>query len=436
MNKDAQGRRKVERSESNWKCGLVPFLASLFYPAFGVSEWIGRSVSVAFFAVSVPCLFGIVKKLTNRTAASFAALTYTLAPLSIFASRSLMSDMPTLSLSIVGIYYFMKWLDDETSKSFVLMSLFTSLSILVKLPSAIIGLPLAYMAWQKYAASFLKSKDLWIFAAISLIPSVCWYTHAHFVTTAELVMGSGHTHVFGGDAFGIVSVGAYWRILERTLTSGLTPLVAAGMFAGLFLWPSSRFGRTFHWWLFAIVLFVIFAGEGNSHPWYQLPIVPVAAAFSGLAFERLLARISSVKMGFALARTVAIALIAALSYSAYVFVKPLYKPWARSYMKAGMAADLITPEGALVVVAGEGVPTAIYYSKRKGWHFWNPADSEGAIKRLEDFREQGATHLVVSSLHFWWLTHYKQFQTYLDAKYQRVAESGDYVIFDLECSLP
>ena len=84
---------------------LVPFLASLFYPAFGVSEWIGRSVSVAFFAVSVPCLFGIVKKLTNRTAASFAALTYTLAPPSIFASRSFMSDMPTLSLSIVGIYY-------------------------------------------------------------------------------------------------------------------------------------------------------------------------------------------------------------------------------------------------------------------------------------------------------------------------------------------
>ena len=24
MNKDAQGRRKVERSESNWKCGVNP----------------------------------------------------------------------------------------------------------------------------------------------------------------------------------------------------------------------------------------------------------------------------------------------------------------------------------------------------------------------------------------------------------------------------
>ncbi len=107
------------------------------------------------------------------------------------------------------------------------------------------------------------------------------------------------------------------------------------------------------------------------------------------------------------------------SYSAYVFVRPLYKPWATSYMKAGMAADLITPKGAQVVVAGEGVPTALYYSKRKGWHFWGPADSEAAIERLEEFREQGATHLVVSSLHFWWLTHYKQCQTYLDAKYQR-----------------
>ena len=30
MNKDAQGRRKVERSESNWKCGLKRMEASCF----------------------------------------------------------------------------------------------------------------------------------------------------------------------------------------------------------------------------------------------------------------------------------------------------------------------------------------------------------------------------------------------------------------------
>ena len=57
----------------------------------------------------------------------------------------------------------------------------------------------------------------------------------------------------------------------------------------------------------------------------------------------------------------------------------------------------------------------IYYGRAAGWILWS--------KRISS--------LVVSSLHFWWLTHYKQFQTYLDAKYQRVAESEDYVSLDL-----
>jgi ABC-type Co2+ transport system permease subunit len=33
---------------------LVPYLAALAYVPFGIHDWIGRSVSVAFFALSVP----------------------------------------------------------------------------------------------------------------------------------------------------------------------------------------------------------------------------------------------------------------------------------------------------------------------------------------------------------------------------------------------
>jgi hypothetical protein len=39
---------------------LVPFLAALFYLAFGVQDWIGRSVSVVFFAFSVPLFYLLV----------------------------------------------------------------------------------------------------------------------------------------------------------------------------------------------------------------------------------------------------------------------------------------------------------------------------------------------------------------------------------------
>ena len=34
----------------------------------------------------------------------------------------------------------------------------------------------------------------------------------------------------------------------------------------------ATFGRVFHWWLMALLLFVFLAGEGNRHQWYNYPL--------------------------------------------------------------------------------------------------------------------------------------------------------------------
>ena len=251
---------------------LVSFLAGLLYPVLGVEEWVGRSISVAFYTLSVPFLYLIVKTISSAQAGVFAVLIYTLAPLSIFSSRSFMPDMPTLSLSIIAIYLFMKWLERGNLSLFLWVSLVTSLAILVKAPSMIIGVPLLYLAWEKYGLSFLRRRDLWIFAAFSLIPTLGWYWHAYHASTAEFVMGSGGTHMFGEGSVGFVSFERYIKILERILTWQLTPPVAAAMICGIFLPSRSRNGQVFHWWLVAVILWIVFAGKGNSsHPWYQLP---------------------------------------------------------------------------------------------------------------------------------------------------------------------
>src|SRR5438093_1060661 len=69
---------------------FVPFIASLHYAVLGIQDWIGRSVSVFFFAVSVPFFYLLVRKITNERSAAFAAGIYILTPLSIFSSRSFM----------------------------------------------------------------------------------------------------------------------------------------------------------------------------------------------------------------------------------------------------------------------------------------------------------------------------------------------------------
>src|SRR5262249_25225951 len=76
---------------------LVPFLASILYVGFGVQDWIGRSLSVFFFAFSAPFLYLLVTKTANSRTGVLAIGIWVLAPLSIFTGRSFMPDMASVS---------------------------------------------------------------------------------------------------------------------------------------------------------------------------------------------------------------------------------------------------------------------------------------------------------------------------------------------------
>ena len=99
---------------------LVPFLASLLYIPFGVQEWIGRSVSVTFSVLALPFFYFLVKKVSNERSAAFAGVIYAVAPLSIFASRSFISDMTSLGFSIAALYLFSEWLDRSNDRRLLL----------------------------------------------------------------------------------------------------------------------------------------------------------------------------------------------------------------------------------------------------------------------------------------------------------------------------
>ncbi len=413
---------------------LVPFVAALLYLFFGVQDWIGRALSIFFFAASVPFFHLLVRKISRARSALFAVGIYTLAPLSIFASRSFMPDMASLSFSIAALYLFAEWLEREADiRLFTAMTLATSLAILMKLPAIIIGLPMLYMAWEKYGPRFVRRRELWIFAALSLFLPVAWYAHAYRMSLSHFPY-----HFFGSGGIKIEPLDWYIGILYQTVTSGLTPIVFAAMLAGIFLPPRARLGRLFHWWLAAMLLFVVVAGPGNRHPWYQLPFVPIAAAFAGLACD-VASRSCVVLTGSKLVPLLAgIVLWGGLVYLSYVAIKPLYEHQRPPLWWVGQELNRITPTDARVIVADDGDPRAIYYSGRKGWHFLQdglfkgyPADSQRAITLLEQWRGEGAGYLAFPQDGFWWFAHYPGLQEYLDSRYQRLSETDEYIIFDV-----
>ncbi|PYJ24333.1 MAG: hypothetical protein DME89_13970 [Verrucomicrobia bacterium] len=125
---------------------ILPFVAAICYQFAGIHEWIGRSQAIVFFAVSLPFLFLLVREIFGSTAAIWATFFFSFAPVNIFAGRSFMPDVPSLSLAIVGLYFFLRWIEDRESVSFLLAAITISLSILIKVTSIVIAAPLLYLA--------------------------------------------------------------------------------------------------------------------------------------------------------------------------------------------------------------------------------------------------------------------------------------------------
>jgi 4-amino-4-deoxy-L-arabinose transferase-like glycosyltransferase len=392
---------------------ILPFLAAICYKFAGVHEWIGRSQAVIFFAFSLPFFFLLVREIFGSTAAVWATFFYSFAPLNIFAGRSFMPDVPSLSLSISGLYFFLRWIDNGKLTLFFLAVIATSVALLIKLPTAVIGAPVLFLVWRKWRWNFLKRRALWLFATIVLLPSVAWYWHAHFI--AERFYPH---HLFGEGGLRIESCSWYWHIARQTATSSFTPILSIMALIGLLAAARSKYSGLFYWWLAGMLFFIVVVGYGNRHRWYQLPLVPIAAAFAGAACASIASKISSLRSAVI---TLSILLAGSFAVLAYFNVRPLYESSAAQLRDAGLKLKKITARDALIVAADTGDPTIFYYAERKGWHFLeedgiydgNPSDSQQAIVDLERLRHSGATHLVFTTNTFWWLDYYPEFARHL-----------------------
>ena len=427
---------------------ILPFLAAICYKIFGVHEWVGRVQALILFAVSLPFFFLLVRKIFGETAATWALFFYGFAPVGIMAGRCFMPDMPSLGLSIIGLYFFQRWIDESElgtrrvrpiggpgwrirSTSFFASAFCISLSILIKLPSILVGAPFACLALQRFRSSSFKRFDLWFFAAIALLPSVFWYGHAY-----QIALQFYPHHFFGAGGVQIMSAAWYLKISKEIVTSTLTPIIFALGCVGILAARSIARARMFQWWLAAMILFIVIVGYGNRHQWYQLPLIPIAAPFAGAACAFVGPKMSSRAMRIALS----ILLAGSFGFSAFVYGRDFYQPSAASLRDAGLVLKRITPASALVVAADNGDPTVLYYAERKGWHFLEkngiydgePRDSAQAIVDLEALRRRGASYLVFTSNTLWWLDYYEEFGQYVQKTSTLVEATSEFRIYKLD----
>lgn len=412
---------------------VLPFIAALCYKFLGIHEWVGRSQAVIFFAISLPFFFLLVREIFGPIAATWALFFYSFAPLGVMASRCFIPDMPSMSLSIAGLYLFYRWSQAGGRRWLLASAVSISLSILLKAPSAIIGVPLAYLCFQRFGPAALRRIDLWIFAAVALIPASFWYWHAHRVAVEYFPF-----HFFGAGGIRIMNIEWYSKIAQRTVMFGITPLMFTIALPGLFASPQTAGRRLFHWWLGAMLIFIVAVGYGNRHPWYQLSLVPIFAVFAGAGcagFREL--------MPFAVwLRGAAVFIAAWFCLLSFLSLRWWYFGSAADLAAAGLELKRTTNPAALIVAVNYGDPTIFYYAQRKGWNFLekdaiyygHPASSGDAVTGLEKLKRHGATHLVFYSSSFWWLEHYLEFAEQLDATTTLVSATPQFKIYKLDAA--
>ena len=106
----------------------------------------------------------------------------------------------------------------------------------------------------------------------------------------------------------------------------------------------------------------------------------------------------------------------------------------------GWVQDAVPAEEATVVVS-RGDEALLQLGARSALHFprlpdgryagHHPADSDDAIRQLEELRAQGAGYLVLPNTAFWWLDYYEGFARHLQENYDTVVSNDDCRIYRL-----
>ena len=236
----------------------------------GVSEAVGRLVSVGFSVASVWLIYLLGRRLFGVAVGRGAALLLAFSPSSVYFGRTLLSDVPMITFSIAAVLGYAVYFETERRRDAILGAVWFALAGLVKLPAILILGPVVWLGWL--TRRWRLAGDSWfvvgIIAALGVIG--IWYLHADQVyldtgLTQSVFRPSG-TYPRDIAAYsGIFATVSHWTdwgdpqnglkvsgLLARFWRLHLTPLGVAVVALGLFRYRTPR--RTvIDVWLLAVL---------------------------------------------------------------------------------------------------------------------------------------------------------------------------------------
>ena len=382
------------------------------FPQLSLEIW-GRLVAIFSSLVSGYVIYLLGKKFINKWGGILAAAFFMLLPFNIYFTRVILPDPTAVALALLGLWFFVKFIENEKPFPLYLSGALFTTSMLMKPFTAFYFAPAAYLLLRKYHwKEILHNSRLLIklltFASIVLVPFFAWRAWI-----GQYPAGiPGWKWMFNGDRIRFRPAFWRWIFVERL---GILILGVWGLIPFVLgLLKAKTKDYFIHFFLLGMFLYtLVFATANVRHDYYQSIIIPAVSLALALGAIYMW---NSKDFKRAISRPLLIfSIIMMLGATAYR-VREYYKINHPEIMVAGQAIDNIAPKDALVIAPYNGDTAFLYQTKRKGWPVIDTS--------LETLIKRGADYYVSVSLH-------DTDTLMVEENYEVIEKTNDYVIIDL-----
>jgi len=165
------------RSVGQYEPPVIESIVAVTFLVTGGENFIAARIWESLFWLAAGiALFDLMRRAVSPWAAVVAIAFYFVLPFSVQASRSFQPDPLMTAAFVAGIYFLYRWSEEQTWKWAILTGVFFGFATFVKIVIAFfVGAAAISLVLFTLKKDFWKSKQVWVMAAIMVVPAFLFY---------------------------------------------------------------------------------------------------------------------------------------------------------------------------------------------------------------------------------------------------------------------
>lgn len=417
---------------------VIEYTTSLLYRIFGGELMvIPRLMSILFWLISAVFLYLLARDSLSPDSAILAVSYYLFLPYGVWASRSFQPDPLMMLLFLAASYRVFKYYRQPSAGNLIITSVLGAAAAFIK-PVVLFPLYGAFIATGLTREGIRKTifgRDSIVFAVSCVAPIILYTVYAYFFA-GFLKNQVGYRYF--PDLYLSSTYWIYWYKMAASVV-GRWPLILA-ITGWILLRPGMTKSFLTGLWIGYIIFGLVFNLHIYTHDYYHLMLIPIVALSLSSAAAILLERLALNKvmwrMGFWI--LFAVSILFSMHLSSALLIDTGFEARITTDKEIG---EIVNHSPNTIYLDGYFGNRLMFYGKFAGVRWPRLEDFENAEKAgkhpargkelLERIiEEKSPEYFIISSLDQ--LEGQEDLKEALDSDYTLVAETPDYIIYDLK----